>query len=52
MAFNEIVEFVAQVLDFHLQSNFVSDQDLTIEEVLKAAEWAQQYGDELIAAKN
>ena len=52
LAFNEIVEFVAQVLDFHLQSNFVSDQDLTIEEVLKAAEWAQQYGDELIAAKN
>ena len=52
LAFNEIAEFVAQVLDFHLQSNFVSDQDLTIEEVLKAAEWAQQYGDELIAAKN
>jgi 1-deoxy-D-xylulose-5-phosphate reductoisomerase len=52
LAFNEIVEFVAQVLDFHLQSNFVSDQDLTIEEVLKAAEWAQHYGDELIAAKN
>ena len=52
LAFNEIVEFVAQVLDFHLQSNFVSDQDLTIDEVLKAAEWAQQYGDELIAAKN
>ena len=52
LAFNGIVEFVAQVLDFHLQSNFVSDQDLTIEEVLKAAEWAQQYGDELIAAKN
>jgi 1-deoxy-D-xylulose-5-phosphate reductoisomerase len=52
LAFNEIVDFVAQVLDFHLQSNFVSDQDLTIEEVLKAAEWAQRYGDELIAAKN
>ena len=52
LSFNEIVEFVAQVLDFHLQSNFVSDQDLTIDEVLKAAEWAQQYGDELIAAKN
>lgn len=37
----EIVELVAAVLDEHLNTNFVSDQDLTIEEVLRAAEWAE-----------
>lgn len=37
----EVVELVSQVLDAHLATNFVSDESLTIEEVLKAAEWAE-----------
>lgn len=41
IAYLEIVELVSQVLDLHLATNFVSDADLTIEEVLKAAEWAE-----------
>lgn len=48
LPFLGIVEFVAKVLAIHLETNFVSDQDLTIEEVLKAADWAQQYGRELL----
>jgi 1-deoxy-D-xylulose-5-phosphate reductoisomerase len=51
LSFLGIVEFVAEVLRRHLESNFVSDHDLTIEEVLKAADWAQQYGRELLASK-
>lgn len=46
-----IVEFVSEVLHSHLETNFVSDQDLTIEEVLKAADWAQQYGRELLDSR-
>lgn len=52
LAFLDIVEFVEEVLQRHLATNFVSDQDLTIEEVLKAADWAQQYGRELLDSKN
>jgi 1-deoxy-D-xylulose-5-phosphate reductoisomerase len=51
LSFIEIVEFVAEVLQIHLATNFVSDQDLTIDEVLKAADWAQQYGRELLDSK-
>ena len=51
LSFIGIVEFVAEVLQIHLATNFVSDQDLTIEEVLKAADWAQQYGHELLDSK-
>ena len=51
LPFLGIVEFVAEVLHIHLETNFVSDQDLTIEEVLKAADWAQQYGRELLDSK-
>jgi 1-deoxy-D-xylulose-5-phosphate reductoisomerase len=52
LGFTEIVEFVAQVLEVHLATNFVSDQSLTIEEVLQAAEWAQLYGQELLESRN
>lgn len=52
LSFLGIVEFVSEVLQKHLATNFVSDQDLTIEEVLKAADWAQQYGRELLDSKN
>jgi 1-deoxy-D-xylulose-5-phosphate reductoisomerase len=52
LPFLGIVEFVEEVLRHHLATNFVSDQDLTIEEVLKAADWAQQYGRELLDSKN
>lgn len=51
LSFLEIVEFVAEVLQIHLDYNFVSDQELTIEEVLKAADWAQLYGRELLDSK-
>jgi 1-deoxy-D-xylulose-5-phosphate reductoisomerase len=50
LGFTKIVEFVAQVLEDHIKTNFVSDDALTIEEVLKAAEWAQQYGQGLLDA--
>ena len=52
LSFLGIVDFVAEVLQIHLDTNFVSDQDLTIEEVLKAADWAQQYGREFLASNN
>jgi 1-deoxy-D-xylulose-5-phosphate reductoisomerase len=51
LSFLGIVEFVSEVLHSHLETNFVSDQDLTIEEVLKAADWAQQYGRELLDSR-
>jgi 1-deoxy-D-xylulose-5-phosphate reductoisomerase len=51
LSFLGIVDFVSEVLHSHLETNFVSDQDLTIEEVLKAADWAQLYGRELLASK-
>jgi 1-deoxy-D-xylulose-5-phosphate reductoisomerase len=51
LSFLGIVDFVAEVLQIHLDTNFVSDQDLTIEEVLKAADWAQLYGRELLDSK-
>lgn len=51
LSFLGIVEFVSEVLQVHLATNFVSDQELTIEEVLKAADWAQQYGRELLDSR-
>lgn len=51
LSFLGIVDFVSEVLQIHLDTNFVSDQDLTIEEVLKAADWAQLYGRELLDSK-
>ena len=52
MSFIKIVNFVSQVLETHIKSNFVSDEELTIEEVLKAADWAQRYSQELLGANN
>jgi len=51
LPFLGIVDFVSEVLQTHLTTNFVSDLDLTIEEVLKAADWAQQHGRELLDSK-
>jgi 1-deoxy-D-xylulose-5-phosphate reductoisomerase len=51
LSFLAILDFVSEVLHSHIETNFVSDQDLTIEEVLKAADWAQQYGRELLDSK-
>jgi 1-deoxy-D-xylulose-5-phosphate reductoisomerase len=51
LSFLGIVEFVSEVLQKHFSTNFVSDQHLTIDEVLKAADWAQQYGRELLETK-
>jgi len=52
LSFVRIVEFVSQVLDVHINTNFVSNDELSIEEVLKAAQWAQQYSQELLGANN
>ena len=52
MSFIKIVNFVSLVLDTHINTNFVSDEDLTIEEVLKAADWAQRYSQELLGTNN
>ena len=52
MSFIKIVNFVSLVLDTHINTNFVSDEELTIEEVLKAADWAQRYSQELLGANN
>lgn len=52
MSFIKIVNFVSQILDTHIKTNFVSDEDLTIAEVLKAADWAQRYSQELLGANN
>lgn len=51
MPFLGIVDFVAEILREHFATNFVSDHDLTIEAVLTAAEWAQQYGRELLDSR-
>ena len=52
MSFIKIVNFVSLVLDTHINTNFVSDEELTIEEVLTAADWAQRYSQELLGANN
>jgi len=52
MSFIKIVNFVSLVLDTHINTNFVSDEELTIEEVLKAADWAQRYSQELLGSNN
>lgn len=52
MSFIKIVNFVSQVLETHIKTNFVSDEELTIEEVLKAADWAQRYSQELLGTNN
>ena len=52
MSFIKIVNFVSLVLDTHINTNFVSDEELTIEEVLKAADWAQRYSQELLGTNN
>jgi 1-deoxy-D-xylulose-5-phosphate reductoisomerase len=51
LPFLGIVDLVSDVLQKHLVTNFVSDQDLTIEAVLNAADWAQQYGREILNSK-
>jgi 1-deoxy-D-xylulose-5-phosphate reductoisomerase len=51
LSFLGIIEFVSEILHTHLDTNFVSDQDLTIEEVLKAADWVQLYGRELLDSR-
>ena len=52
LSFVRIVDFVSQVLDVHINTNFVSNDELSIEEVLMAAQWAQQYSQELLDANN
>jgi 1-deoxy-D-xylulose-5-phosphate reductoisomerase len=42
LKFSQIVPLVSRVVEMHLAGDFVSDQHLTIEEVTKAAKWAQQ----------
>lgn len=52
LSFIRIVDFVSQVLDVHIKTNFVSNGELSIAEVLKAAQWARQYSQELLGANN
>lgn len=47
--FLDIIELVSRVVDEHLASNFIGDDDLTINEVLLAADWATNRAHELIA---
>lgn len=52
LSFIRIVDFVSHVLDVHIKTNFVSNDKLSIAEVLKAAQWAQHYSQELLGANN
>lgn len=42
LKYSEIVPIVRRIVESHLANGFVSDEHLTIEEVTKAAQWAQQ----------
>lgn len=41
LKYSQIVPTVSQIVESHLATDFVSDDRLTIEEVVKAADWAQ-----------
>ena len=41
LKYSQIIPTVSQIVEMHLASDFVSDDRLTIEEVVKAADWAQ-----------
>ena len=43
-----IVELVTKVVEHHLSNGFVSDAELTIDEVLNAHAWAEQYSRQLL----
>ena len=45
----EIVKLVEDVVNRHLESGFVSDSELTIDQVIAAHEWAQSFCTELIS---
>ncbi len=49
LKYSQIVPTVSQIVESHLASGFVSDQDLTIEEVIKAANWATEATNALLA---
>lgn len=48
--YSEIVNTVSQIVELHLSSNYVSDENLTIEEVIKAAKWANDATKNLITS--
>lgn len=45
----DIVKYVQQVVDQHLVQGFVSDNELTIDHVITAHEWAREFCAELIS---
>ena len=49
LKYSQIIPTVSQIVESHLASGFVSDEDLTIEEVMKAAQWAQNACAQLIS---
>lgn len=49
LKYSQIVPTVSQIVESHLASGFVSDPDLTIEEVIKAANWATDSTKALLA---
>ncbi len=52
LSFIGITEVVQASVKNHLDGHFVSDEHLTIEEVLRAAEWADQHSRELIGSRD
>ena len=49
LKYSQIIPTVSQIVESHLASGFVSDEHLTIEEVMKAAHWAQNACTQLIS---
>ena len=49
LRYSQIIPTVSQIVESHLASGFVSDEHLTIEEVTKAAHWAQNACAQLIS---
>lgn len=49
LQYSEIIPTVSQIVESHLAQGFVSDQDLTIEQVVQAADWAQNACAQLIS---
>ena len=49
IGFLDIIDLVTQVVNEHIEEGFIGDDELTINEVLFAAQWATKRAEELIA---
>lgn len=52
IGFLAITDTIAQVLDDHLATNFVSDEEMTVEKVLAVDSWARTRAAEIVANQN